>query len=242
LQYCQGAEKKVTYRPTRKAPRLDLDIIKNWKDQEISKLVLEYYDIFDRANKNRGGLQQALGELTKLKACLNNRKFKNFVEIGIADGGSFWMYGLMFCTPASKMIGIDSHREHSATLIMRELEARGRNVRYIIADCNRYVRAFTNESIDLLHIDANHDYDDVRRYFENYYPKVVSGGIILIHDTAACEGSIKFRKEVLESNIGLVLAEGFYDHRLLTGNWLITGEYDINPDLPSPGISLIRKH
>ena len=42
-----------------------------------------------------------------------------------------------------------------------------------------------------------------------------------------------FRKEILEPN---------YNHELIVGEWLITGEYDKNPNIPSPGISLIRKH
>ncbi len=44
---------------------------------------------------------------------------------------------------------------------------------------------FTDESIDLLHIDGCHTYDAVLHDFNNWYPKVRPGGIILFHDITA---------------------------------------------------------
>ena len=217
-----------------KAPRVDLDIIKNWKDKEVSKLVREYYKIWDKAGKSRGGMQQALGEVTKVKKIIGDRKFKRFVELGVCDAGSLWLYGLMFCTQESQIIGIDKNYEEGAALIATKLRARipgCKDVQYVVGDCNHLVDQFPDQSIDLLHIDADHDYDKVSVYFENWYPKVASGGIILIHDTNAHEGSIKFRKEVLEPN---------FDHQLITGEWLITNSHNDHTQI-SPGISFIRK-
>jgi len=192
----------MTFRMPGFSPRIDLEITRNWKDEEIARLICDYYGIFDRTKRLRGGLQQTLGGMTKLKNILGDRKFENFVEIGVSDGGSLWMYSQMFCTPSSRITGLDIAPILSTFLITNELKLyRGRS--------------------------------GVKEYFDNYYPKVAKNGIILIHDTAACEGSIKFRKEILEPN---------YDHQLIIGDWLITGEYDVNPNIPSPGISLIRKH
>jgi len=221
----------MTYRRPGKAARIDLEIIENWPDKEISELVLKYYEIFDRANKNRGGLQQSLEEMTKLKHFIGDRKFKNFLEIGVCDGGSYWMYSMMFCDEKTKIVGLDYHAETGAAMINEELK-KVRDSSYLLLDCFRYLDKVPDESIDLLHIDADHHYEAVSSYFQSYYPKVSKGGIILIHDTAACDGSIKFREEILEPN---------YNHTLFTGKWLITGEYDISPDIPSPGISLVVK-
>ena len=227
-----------------KAHRISDEIIENWPDKEISKLVLEYYDLWDPSPKTHsdstGGLQQALGEVTKLKNIIGERKFTNFFEIGTSDGGSLWLYSLLFCDKNSKIVGLDVIYELGAGTIIEELKKRNRNVKYVISDCNdknKVLRFVEDESIDLLHIDANHGYYDVKKYFENYYPKVVKGGLILIHDTNACEspdgGSVRFREEVLEPD---------YDHQLITGEWLITGNYDQGENIVSPGISLVRKH
>ena len=38
-------------------------------------------------------------------------------------------------------------------------------------------------SVDLLHVDGRHFYDDARHDFETWLPKVAPGGIVMLHDT-----------------------------------------------------------
>lgn len=60
---------------------------------------------------------------------------------------------------------------------------------------------FSDESIDLLHIDGFHTYDAVKADFEGWIDKVASGGIILFHDIMVRHGDFgvwKFWEELKE--------------------------------------------
>lgn len=48
-----------------------------------------------------------------------------------------------------------------------------------------------NFKIGLLFLDASHEYLDVRRNFEFWSPKVMTGGYIVFHDAADCWPGVK---------------------------------------------------
>lgn len=50
---------------------------------------------------------------------------------------------------------------------------------------NEALKHFSDETVDLLHIDGLHTYDAVKEDFESWYPRVKPGGIILFHDVRA---------------------------------------------------------
>ncbi len=48
---------------------------------------------------------------------------------------------------------------------------------------NEAVSEFADRSIDLLHIDGRHGYDDVKEDFETYMPKLSDRAVVIFHDT-----------------------------------------------------------
>lgn len=71
---------------------------------------------------------------------------------------------------------------------------------------------FSENTIDLLHIDGFHTYDAVSEDFKNWYPKIKPGGIILFHDVQARVqdfGAWKFWDEIRVNHETFTFNHGF---------------------------------
>lgn len=72
-----------------------------------------------------------------------------------------------------------------------------KNVRFIKGFSHDVAPGFT-EAIDLLFIDADHNYEAITKDWQDWFPKVRPGGIIALHDSRIAEnspsyvGSMKF--------------------------------------------------
>jgi hypothetical protein len=71
---------------------------------------------------------------------------------------------------------------------------------------------FSDESVDLLHIDGLHTYEAVSDDFRNWYPKVRPGGIVLFHDVMARMndfGAWRFWEETSPQHESFTFHHGF---------------------------------
>ena len=122
---------------------------------------------------------------------------KILVELGVFTGESFFAFcqAVQECQLHSVCYGVDTWTgdRHTGPLAARVFEDVNTYARerygasaYLLRSTFDAARdQFSDESIDLLHIDGLHTYEAVRHDFDFWLPKVRSGGVILFHDIAA---------------------------------------------------------
>lgn len=102
------------------------------------------------------------------------------VDIGTAAGGSAFTMSLG-SKPSVKVTTIDPNQNEAFMHHLEEWGLTGKLTFYhgLSKDA---VGEFANKSIDLLFVDGVHSYTGVMNDFNDYSPKVKSGGIIAFHD------------------------------------------------------------
>ena len=135
------------------------------------------------------------------------------VELGTHNGYSFFV----LCEAAERL-GLDSKlwaidtwqgdnhagfygdevHERVLDVVRAHYHERAQLLRGFFAD---FVDDFEDGSVELLHIDGRHGYEDVKEDFESWIPKVAEHGVVLFHDIAAHErgfGVHRFFSELSE--------------------------------------------
>lgn len=122
---------------------------------------------------------------------------KKLVELGTYNGMSYFSFcqsmmensidGLCY---AVDTWGGDDHTGDYDDSVFEDVRVHSRQhyrgISYLMRMLfNDAVGHFEDETVDLLHIDGLHTYDAVKEDFDNWYPKVRPGGIILFHDIEA---------------------------------------------------------
>lgn len=123
------------------------------------------------------------------------------VEIGVDWGFSLTHFATAH--PQARVFGVDSwHTEHEedkpaiqlkVDMVKRDAEHLP-NLTILHMDTAE-ARALWNDPnffvhIDLLHIDADHSYEAVKRDFELWAPLVREGGVVLFHDIQSHEATV----------------------------------------------------
>ncbi len=204
---------------------IEKHIIESWPDKDLSKAVLEYYDLFGRYTKL--GIQQCLDEMQQVKDSLGGRKFENFYEIGSDEGGSLWIYSNIFLRPGAEVFSIEVKVKPILLKVIDALSKKGFNIRLVKKPSMKFN---PDEKIEFLHIDGNHDYKSVRPEFDKYYPLMKDNGIILLHDTLLWDGPIRVREELEEK----------YNCVTFQGTMLISEIFG-HPTRTSTGITMVTK-
>jgi cephalosporin hydroxylase len=133
--------------------------------------------------------QQKVAELAPLIALLRRRRIRVVLEIGTAEGGTFYVWARVAASDAV-LVSVDLavHADGALEQRLRELAGPGQQVRLVVgrsqdAETAAAVqRALNGRRIDFLMIDGDHTYDCVRADWNLYAPLVHTGGLIAFHD------------------------------------------------------------
>jgi predicted nucleic acid-binding Zn-ribbon protein len=148
---------------------------------------------------------------------------KTFVELGVKEGESYFA----FCQSAAenkisvRCYGVDSWRGDIQTgklspEIAKDVAAY--NWQYSsFSELKQMLFAealgdFADGSIDLLHIDGAHTYNDVKTDFESWLPKVSPNGLVLFHDVMVRDhgfGVWKVWEEIARDDNSFLFEFGF---------------------------------
>lgn len=191
----------------------------------LENLILDYYKFFGAEVKL--GIQQCKDEIEQLINYFGLKRFDSFCEVGSDEGGSLWLYSHLFVKKGGKVISIQRPIKPVFNTVVEKLRE-DFEVEVIARHSNDV--ELDNNSIGLVHIDANHEYESVKNDFEKFYE--ITKDTIFLHDTLLWPGCIKFRKE-LELSYPCITFRG---HDLISKFWGIN-KYD----RLSTGITLINK-
>ena len=125
---------------------------------------------------------------------IKTHKPKTIVELGVHYGDSYFT----FCQACeeleldTQLYGIDHWQGDAQTgFYEKEVlekvssyndEFYAKNSTLLKMVFEEALQRFEDGSVDLLHIDGSHQYESVKKDFENWLPKLKKGGLILIHD------------------------------------------------------------
>ena len=115
---------------------------------------------------------------------INDNDYRHIAEIGVQYGGTA-NYVIANCPRLEHYLLVDPHPDyHTYMAIFNTPAVYFRALSHAVAPLIR------DGSLDLVFIDALHDYDNVRIDIERWLPKVRKGGVICGHDygLSVCPG------------------------------------------------------
>lgn len=133
-----------------------------------------------------------------LKDYLKGKEKITGIEIGVLNGDT--SRTLLHIDNRINLIGIDPLIPDSMEITLigdrKKIKenTKGYKKRWTFIENYSYKvhKRFKNKSIDFIFIDGSHIYEDVKKDYKLYYPKIKKGGLIFIHDSRMNRGGANF--------------------------------------------------
>jgi hypothetical protein len=160
----------------------------------------KYEKIYENSCRLTGYSMQIKNEIIPFMAFLDKENIVNFLEIGVCDGGTFYIWAYLTDENGIK-IGLDLPNGPWSTndpkntksnlqiaVIKQTLTSFKPNTHIFFGDSKSQhvfdwtVETLNGKELDFLFIDGDHSYEGAKSDYEKYSPLVKSGGVIAFHD------------------------------------------------------------
>lgn len=139
-------------------------------------------------------LQQVPEEYSEFLNIMRNQNIKTYLELGVGNGGSFFVNSIFLQKTASKLHCVDNiayrdtHIKQSETKIQKKVDM----LQEMFTDKDIFFHNMSTDDFfdqnknvfDCIFIDADHSYEGVYKDYKNAMKAIEPNGIIILHDIA----------------------------------------------------------
>lgn len=179
---------KAYYRNT--IIKMSVSELRDWIRNKAGSSLPSYFLCNTEGNLE---LQQIPEEYSEFLNILRNRKIKSYLELGVGNGGSFFVNSIFLQHTASKLHCVDniayrdSHIKQSETKIQKKVDMlqemfNDKDIYFHNKTTNDFFYQNT-DTFDCIFIDADHSYEGVLADYKNALKFINKSGMIVLHDT-----------------------------------------------------------
>jgi predicted O-methyltransferase YrrM len=187
--------------------KMDQDRLKDWIRNEAGSSEPSYFYCNTPGNLT---LQQIPEEYSELLNIFKNSNIQSYLELGVANGGSFFVNSIFLQNTAEKLYCVDNlaykdtHVKQTAEKILSKVNKlkelfKEKDIKFYNSTTDEYFKG-TKDTFDCIFIDADHSYEGVKKDFENSLNHLNDNGILVFHDIANADTGVKKLWEEIKDN------------------------------------------
>jgi predicted O-methyltransferase YrrM len=178
--------------------KMDKGRLIDWIRNEAGSQIPSYFYCNSSGNLQ---LQQVPEEYAELLLLFKNSNIESYLELGVANGGSFFVNSIFLQNTAKKLYCVDNlayketHVQQTESKILSKVNKLkdmffDKTFKFYNSTTDDYFKT-SQDYFDCIFIDADHSYEGVKRDFENALNHVNENGILVFHDIANVETGVK---------------------------------------------------